>query len=603
MYTAFYGLKREPFSISPDPHFLFMSEAHREALAHLLYGVKGGGGFVVLTGEIGAGKTTVCRCFLDQVPADCDVAYVFNPKLSVAELLRTVCEEFRIELPSNAHSVKDFVDPLNRFLLASHAAGRHSVLIIDEAQSLSADLLEQLRLLTNLETAERKLLQIVLIGQPELRTMLARPDLEQLAQRITARYHLPALSEAESALYVRHRLQVAGLGAEQPFDAGALRRIHALCRGVPRRINLLCDRALLGGYAGGRQRIQRATVEQAAREVFGSHHGGALPARATSGAAGWALGAAGVLVALAVTLALWWAAQPGAVAPAADVAALPPPAISASAVPVSPASSATPPTPPVDAATAALAVPTPASAALPAPAGAASAAPVAPADSSGMAIAPTPAGAAEVLAAAQRSEAVVWRELATLWPLQLAEGESCEVVAREQAACWRSNLGLASLRTLGRPGVLTLYAPPSQPGGAPASQAVHVLIVALADDSATLRLDGRDRVVPLPVLASLWRGDFGTFWRTPPGYRESAVEPSAELLAWLEKRLPEPASTPLVSRVQAFQVARGLRPDGLAGPMTLMQIQGAHGSNEPRLRIDGRPAAPASAATLTTGAR
>jgi general secretion pathway protein A len=553
MYAAFYGLKREPFSIAPDPHFLFMSEAHREALAHLLYGVKGGGGFVVLTGEIGAGKTTVCRCFLDQVPADCDVAYVFNPKLSVAELLRTVCEEFHIDLPASAMSVKDFVDPLNRFLLASHAAGRHSVLIIDEAQSLSAELLEQLRLLTNLETAERKLLQIVLIGQPELRTMLARPDLEQLAQRITARYHLPALSEAETALYVRHRLQVAGLGAEQPFDARALRRIHALCGGVPRRINLLCDRALLGGYAGGRPRIDRATVEQAAREVFGPQRGGPSR-RAPGGALGWALGAAGALAALAVTLALWWAARPEPVA-SADSAAV-----------------------------------------APVPAGAASGAPVAPSDAAVGALAAAPADAAEVLAAAARVEAAAWRELAALWPLALPDGEPCDAAVLEQAACWRSKLGLASLRTLGRPGVLTLYAPPGSPGAASASQAVHVLIVALADDGATLRLDGRDRLVPLPVLASLWRGDFGTFWRTPPGYREPAGEPSAALQAWLEERLPEPAGAPLVSRVQAFQVAHGLTPDGLAGPMTLMQIQRAHGADEPRLRIEGRPSTPASGA-------
>ena len=197
MYAAFFGLKREPFSIAPDPHFLFMSEAHREALAHLLYGLGGGGGFVLLTGEIGAGKTTVCRCFLDQVPAHNDVAYVFNPKLSVTELLQTVCEEFRIAVPPGAATIKDYVDALNRFLLASHAAGRHSVLIIDEAQSLSAEVLEQLRLLTNLETAERKLLQIVLIGQPELRGMLARPDLEQLAQRVIARYAMQRLCQLE----------------------------------------------------------------------------------------------------------------------------------------------------------------------------------------------------------------------------------------------------------------------------------------------------------------------------------------------------------------------------------------------------------------------
>src|SRR3954470_21230942 len=212
MYAPFFGLAREPFSIAPDPHFLYMSEAHREALAHLLYGLGGGGGFVLLTGEIGAGKTTVCRCFLDQVPAHCDVAYVFNPKLGAIELLETVCGGFGIDAAS-AVTIKDYVDALNDFLLRSHAAGRQAVLIIDEAQSLSAEVLEQLRLLTNLETSERKLLQIILIGQPELRDMLARPELEQLAQRVIARYHLPALTESETGAYVAHRLAVAGANA------------------------------------------------------------------------------------------------------------------------------------------------------------------------------------------------------------------------------------------------------------------------------------------------------------------------------------------------------------------------------------------------------
>jgi len=199
MYAKFFGLKQEPFSIAPDPRYLFMSERHREALAHLLYGVRGGGGFVLLTGEIGAGKTTVCRCFLEQIPKRCNVAYIFNPKLTVIELLKTVCDEFRIPLDPDRHrseTVKEYLDPINEFLLKTHAVGQNNVLIIDEAQNLSSDVLEQLRLLTNLETSERKLLQIILIGQPELRDMLARPELEQLAQRVTARYHLKALSVA-----------------------------------------------------------------------------------------------------------------------------------------------------------------------------------------------------------------------------------------------------------------------------------------------------------------------------------------------------------------------------------------------------------------------
>ena len=219
MYMRFFGLKQQPFSLAPDPRYLYMSKRHREALAHLLYGVGGGGGFVLLSGEIGAGKTTVCRCFLEQIPKRCNVAYIFNPKLTVMELLKTVCDEFHIPLPPAAEvpapTVKTYVDALNGFLLETHAVGQNNVLIIDEAQMLSAEVLEQLRLLTNLETNERKLLQIVLIGQPELRTMLERPDLEQLAQRVIARFHLNALSAKETEHYIRHRLSVAGMTRAQ----------------------------------------------------------------------------------------------------------------------------------------------------------------------------------------------------------------------------------------------------------------------------------------------------------------------------------------------------------------------------------------------------
>ena len=337
MYTRFFGLQQEPFSIAPDPRYLFMSERHREALAHLLYGVRSGGGFVLLTGEIGAGKTTVCRCFLEQVPRQCNVAYIFNPKQTVEELLESICVEFRIpHEPGKASptTVKQHVDVLNEFLLRTHAAGQNNVLIIDEAQLLSADVLEQLRLLTNLETSQRKLLQIILIGQPELRTLLARPELEQLAQRVIARYHLKALSESETRQYIQHRLAVAGLSTALPFNSRALQRIHVLAQGVPRRINLLCDRALLGAYANGQPMANVQIVEKAAAEVLGKATRRASPiASPHPGAPGtsprWRgpalLGLGLVLGALlfgAATLALDMVRQPAATA-AAQTGALP----------------------------------------------------------------------------------------------------------------------------------------------------------------------------------------------------------------------------------------------------------------------------------------
>jgi general secretion pathway protein A len=313
MYSQHFGLTQDPFSIAPDPRYLFMSERHREALAHLLYGVAGsggagsgtGGGFVLLTGDIGTGKTTICRCFLEQIPPGCHVAYIFNPKLTVIELLQSICEEFHIAVTQSyiqVPTVKAYIDALNAFLLKSHATGQSCVLIIDEAQNLQADVLEQLRLLTNLETSERKLLQIVLIGQPELRGMLARPELEQLAQRVIARFHLDALSETETGHYIAHRMAVAGHHGVLPFEPAALKRIHQLARGVPRRINLLCGRALLGAWANGLHQVSRTVVDQAAAEVFGSD----IPARRTHlpiKALAWG-GVCLVLGALAAGLAL-----------------------------------------------------------------------------------------------------------------------------------------------------------------------------------------------------------------------------------------------------------------------------------------------------------
>jgi general secretion pathway protein A len=270
MYTQFFGLTQEPFSIAPNPQYLFMSEHHREALAHLLFGLHDGG-FVLLTGEIGTGKTTVCRCFLGQVPPSCNVAYIFNPKLTVMELLSSVCDEFHVSYSrhlKDAMSAKDYIDPLNDFLLRTHAMGKNNVLIIDEAQNLSSSVLEQLRLLTNLETNERKLLQIILIGQPELRAILARPELEQLAQRITARFHLGPLTESETSLYIGHRLAVAGMVSVMPFGRDAVSRVFGITRGVPRRINLLCGRAMLGAFATGKPKIDRKIIDKAAAEVF-----------------------------------------------------------------------------------------------------------------------------------------------------------------------------------------------------------------------------------------------------------------------------------------------------------------------------------------------
>jgi general secretion pathway protein A len=268
MYASYFGLKEPPFSITPDPRYLYMTDRHREALAHLLYGVGEGGGFVQLTGEVGTGKTTLCRCLLEQLPAHVDVALILNPRVTSGELLAAVCDELSIAYPRDTASVKDLVDLLYRYLLDAHARGRRTVLIVDEAQELPADVLEQIRLLTNLETTRDKLLQIILIGQPELIQILEREDLRQLAQRITARYHLDPFSDEETRSYVRHRLNVAGR-TRGLFTERAIKRVHRESGGVPRLVNVICDRALLGAYAFDRRYVDERMVARAAAEVRG----------------------------------------------------------------------------------------------------------------------------------------------------------------------------------------------------------------------------------------------------------------------------------------------------------------------------------------------
>ncbi len=267
MYNQHFGLAEAPFSIAPDPRYLYLSEQHREALAHLAYGIGDHGGFVVLTGEVGTGKTTVCRCLLQQVPDHLDIAVIVNPKLNSHELLLTICEELGVFCAEDNPTLKDLLDDLNRFLLATHARGRNAILIVDEAQNLSPDVLEQLRLLTNLETNERKLLQLILLGQPELNVMLAQPSLRQLAQRITARYHLRPFTREEVAGYIQHRIAVAG-GHQHLFNDAAVNAIYRRSKGIPRLVNLLCDRALLGVYAQSGSSVDAAMVRRAAAEVL-----------------------------------------------------------------------------------------------------------------------------------------------------------------------------------------------------------------------------------------------------------------------------------------------------------------------------------------------
>ena len=270
MYVDYFGLTKKPFSIVPDPHNFFLSAGHREALAHLLYGIKSDGGFVLLTGDIGTGKTTACRRLIELLPPDLEVAFILNPKLTVEELLATICDEFGISYPQGNQSIKVFVSLINDYLFQIHAQGRRAVLILEEAQNLKPEVLEQIRLLTNLETKEHKLLQMIMIGQPELKQLLSQPQLLQLSQRITARYHLGPLSKEEIPQYVNYRLSIAGMDRNRLFPPSTLKKLFRLSGGLPRLINVICDRALLGAFVQGKDQVDKKTLIEAAREVTGN---------------------------------------------------------------------------------------------------------------------------------------------------------------------------------------------------------------------------------------------------------------------------------------------------------------------------------------------
>lgn len=554
MYLAFFGLNEKPFSITPDPRYLYLSERHAEAMAHLLYGVNEAGGFVQLTGEVGTGKTTIVRSLLAQAPKNAEIALILNPRMTAPEFLLTICEELGIGVPDSAtQSLKDLVDILSQYLLRAHAAGRRVVLVVDEAQNLAPEVLEQVRLLTNLETNTQKLLQIILIGQPELREQLARNELRQLAQRITGRYHLSPLSAEETTAYVRHRLRVAGATSDI-FNRFALEEVYRLSDGVPRVINVICDRALLGGYSMDRHRVTAPLVRSAASEVFGKRFAPPwLPWAATAAVAALlALGSFGLW-----RLQPWrWARTP--VLTAAQGA----PRMSSS--PAGPRR--------------------PEAAAKPMPADG----PKAPAAAAGPKETEPPLSALLTKYSRDTTTDAALSTLFGLWGIHYAADgtDPCTQAVQQGLACLDQQGSLGQLRVYDRPAILMLTGPEGD--------SRDVVLTGLDGERATLDFGKSAHQVGDGELSRYWMGEYLMLWRPEAApVRTLAAGMRGARVRWLRRSLeklagvsdPAPSDLyddSLASLVRRFQRAHQLKPDGIAGVETQVVLGSA-------LRSPGSP--------------
>jgi general secretion pathway protein A len=536
MYLPFYGLTEKPFSITPDPRYLYLGGRHAEALAHLVYGITEAGGFVQLTGEVGTGKTTVIRSLLAKQPDNAEIALVLNPRMNSSEFIATLCSELGIFLPDKAvGSEKELIDILNRYLLKAHAQGKRVVLIVDEAQNLTPELLEQVRLLTNLETETQKLLQIILIGQPELRDMLARNDLRQLAQRITGRYHLDPLSRDEAAAYVRHRLRIAGATVDI-FTNGALAELYRVSGGIPRLLNIIGDRALLGGYSADQHVINAALIRRAASEVSGR--------RITPRWLPWALGS-GTAFAVGGAALLTWSLQGTPQDPLHATALPAPPAIAAG------------------------------------DASAAAAAPVAPAVVQAAAITTDLATVLRESAAVTNLDGAYTR-LFELWSARYVAGvdDACSQALQQGLECLDQDGGLEVLRRFNRPAILPLE---------DRSGAIHQIVVSAIDpERARLLVGNAKHEVTIASLQELWNGSFQLLWK-PPQFdaRNLALGSHGEPVRALRQHLHQVTGLPppdgnadvfddaLQTLVVQFQRRNGITPDGIAGTQTQALLDAA----------------------------
>ena len=551
MYNAYFNFKEAPFSIAPDPRYLYMTEQHREALAHLVYGLNSEGGCILLTGEVGTGKTTVCRCLLEQIPEHTHIALLVNPKVTANELLESICDELHIEYPPGNNTIKTYIDRINDFLIEANARNEKTVLIIDEAQNLDNTVLEQLRLLTNLETNQRKLLQIIILGQPELLDILARQDMRQLAQRITARFHLNALSRSDVKAYINHRLAIAGQNA-QLFPEPTILQLYRLSKGIPRLLNVLCDRSLLGTYVQNKTIVDTKTLSTAANEVFGE-----LKHVQNKSKLGKALRITAIATVTAITIIL--------IIILLNNRPIETPGDAVTSIQNDVTDEVT----------------------------------------TEELIATEQAGKepAEIqnfvdpvkdyiLSSADQNKEVAFSSLLMRWQPNY-NSKTNKSICNDSAhglSCFNHRGNLNSLRKLNRPVVLKLY---NDDG-----KAAYMVLDYLNKNKAILNTGQDSLEIDTALLEKYWYGEFSLLWQPPPFYQQAILPGSnGDIVQWLGQQLTrlygygktptiyDTYSKDLITQLKRFQQSKGLIADGIAGPLTLIHLNTAIGKQAPTLSV------------------
>ncbi len=551
MYLSHFSLNERPFSISPDPRFLFMSNRYREALAHLTYGVEDGGGFVLLTGEVGTGKTTVCRCLLQQLADNTRLAFVLNPKLNSLELLATICDELDIKYPENCDSLKVLTDKLSEYLLKCYQKGLSVVVMIDEAQNIATEVLEQIRLLTNLETNQKKLLQIILVGQPELQEKLAKRELRQLAQRITARYHLRPLNLKETMAYVMHRVRIAG-SKSSLFSRKSIELLHLKTAGIPRLINTICDRALVAASSRNKLQVDHKIMAEAISDVMGSvtSSEGQI---STPSSNLWLKNSAIGLAGLALLISVYWLGSQSnessshAEQPANNMR-----------LPQQPVSNAN-----VEETTTQLAESNKKGT-------------IGSNDSSNSSL------VERLLGSERWDNNGLWsmKQLLALWNIEyspLMDGPGCEFAANYGLICYQESGNWQQLREFNRPAILKF--------SAGLQGEFWGTVKSLSGTEVKLQFGERQATAKLDELSILWTGEYKMVWQAPAGYQGGLkLGDRGPAVKWLRQKMQLLMNAELVESdlfdqdlkqlVSEFQRQRNITADGIAGMQTILTING-----------------------------